>query len=158
MPLARIDLIKGQPSQYRQTIGDVVYSAMVDVLRAPKDERFQVIAEHDEANFVYHPTFFGIDRSKDVIFVQLTLRKEDVFVSLVGTGREDWSFGNGEVSLVDTHSERLPFASLDHVGGGGQQRFRMVKPSAVAPFTVLPHGPAAAALRTSRDVRTPTSR
>jgi 4-oxalocrotonate tautomerase len=117
MPLARIDLIKGQPSQYRQTIGDVVYSAMVDVLRAPKDERFQVIAEHDEANFVYHPTFFGIDRSKDVIFVQLTLRKEDVFVSLVGTGREDWSFGNGEVSLVDTHWERrsqwIPFGSLD---------------------------------------------
>jgi 4-oxalocrotonate tautomerase len=129
MPLARIDLIKGKPAQYRQPIGDVVYSAMVDVLKAPKDDRFQAIVEHDEANFVYHPTFFGINRSKDVIFVQLTLvagrtleqkrefykrvvddlqhrlgiRKEDVFVSLVGTGREDWSFGNGEVSLVDAH-------------------------------------------------------
>jgi 4-oxalocrotonate tautomerase len=127
MPLARIDLIKGKPAEYRQTIGDVVYSAMYEVLKAPKDDRFQVITEHDEANFIYHPTFFGIDRSKDVIFVQLTLvggrtleqktefykrvaddlhhrlgvRREDVFVSLVGTGRDDWSFGNGEVSLVD---------------------------------------------------------
>jgi 4-oxalocrotonate tautomerase len=129
MPLARIDLIKGKPAEYRQTIGDVVYSAMVDILKAPKDDRFQVIAEHDESNFIYDPTFFGIRRSKDVIFVQLTLvegrtreqkrefykrvvddlhdrlgvRREDVFISLVGTGREDWSFGNGEASLVDSH-------------------------------------------------------
>jgi 4-oxalocrotonate tautomerase len=28
------------------------------------------------------------------------LRREDVFISLVGTGREDWSFGNGEPSLI----------------------------------------------------------
>jgi 4-oxalocrotonate tautomerase len=126
MPLARIDLIKGKPAQYRQAVGDAVYTAMVEILKAPKDDRFQVIAEHDAANFIYDPNFFGISRSKDVIFVQLTLaegrtleqkrafykrlvddlhdrlgvRKEDVFVSLVGTGREDWSFGNGEASLV----------------------------------------------------------
>jgi 4-oxalocrotonate tautomerase len=126
MPLARIDLIKGKSVEYRQTIGDVVYTAMVEILKAPKDDRFQIIAEHDEANFVYDPQFFGISRSKNLIFVQLTLaegrtvaqkrafyrrvaddlhkrlgvRREDVFFSLVGTSREDWSFGNGEASLV----------------------------------------------------------
>jgi 4-oxalocrotonate tautomerase len=99
---------------------------MVEILKAPKDDRFQVIAEHDEANFIYDPHFFGISRSKDLIFVQLTLaegrtleqkcrfykrvvddlherlgaRREDVFFSLVGTGRDDWSFGNGEASLA----------------------------------------------------------
>ena len=126
MPLARIDLIKGKPAQYRQAVGDAVYTAMVEILKAPKDDRFQVIAEHDASNFIFDPNFFDITRSNDVIFVQLTLaegrtleqkrgfykrlvddlhdrlgiRKEDVFVSLVGTGREDWSFGNGEASLV----------------------------------------------------------
>jgi 4-oxalocrotonate tautomerase len=126
MPLARIDLIKGKSVEYQQTVGDVVYRAMVDVLKAPKDDRFQVIAEHDEAQFIYDPNFLGISRSKDVIFVQLTLaegrtleqkrgfykrvvddlherlgvRREDVVFSLVGTGRDDWSFGNGEASLV----------------------------------------------------------
>lgn len=126
MPLARIDLIKGKPAEYRQTVGEVVYTAMVEVLKAPKDDRFQVIAEHDEANFIYDPNFFDIRRSKDLMFVQLTLaegrtpeqkrefyervvndlherlgvRREDVFFSLVGTGRDDWSFGNGEASLV----------------------------------------------------------
>jgi 4-oxalocrotonate tautomerase len=126
MPLARIDLIKGKPSDYRRMIGNVVYKAMVENLKAPENDRFQVINEHDADNFVYDPTFFGIERSADVVFVQLTLaegrtleqkrgfykqvvdelnqrlklRREDVFISLVGTGRDDWSFGNGEPSLV----------------------------------------------------------
>jgi hypothetical protein len=99
-------------------VGDVVYTAMVEILKAPKDDRFQVIAEHDESNLIYDPNFFGISRTKDIIFVQLTLaegrtleqkrgfykrvvddlrdrlgvRGEDVFISLVGTGREDWPF------------------------------------------------------------------
>ena len=54
-------------------MGDVVYTAMVEILKAPKDDRFQVIAEHVEVNFIYDPNFFGIARSKDLIFVQLTL-------------------------------------------------------------------------------------
>ncbi len=126
MPLARIDMIRGKPTEYRQAVGDVVYQAMVEILKAPKDDRFQVIAEHDAADFVFDPAFFGIERSPDCIFIQLTLaggrtleqkrgfyekvaddlharlgtRREDVFISLVATAREDWSFGNGEASLV----------------------------------------------------------
>jgi phenylpyruvate tautomerase PptA (4-oxalocrotonate tautomerase family) len=73
MPLARIDLIEGKSAEYRQAVGDVVYTAMVEILKAPQDDRFQVIAEHDESNFIYDPSFFGINRSKDLIFVQLTL-------------------------------------------------------------------------------------
>ena len=49
MPLARIDLIKGKPSDYRRTIGDVVYKAMVEILKAPENDRFQVINESDSA-------------------------------------------------------------------------------------------------------------
>jgi 4-oxalocrotonate tautomerase len=126
MPLARIDLMKGKSVEYRQTIGDVVYTAMVEILKAPRGDRFQVITEHDDVDLVYDPYFLGINRSKDIIFIQLTLaegrtveqkrgfykqvvddlhkrlgvRREDVFFSLVGTGRDDWSFGNGEASLV----------------------------------------------------------
>lgn len=126
MPLARIDLLKGKPSAYRRTIGEVVYKAMVEILKAPENDRFQLIAEHEPDDFIYDPTFFGIDRSADLVIIQLTLvdgrtieqkrgfyrqvtdelkarlglRPDDVFVSLVGTGREDWSFGRGEASLV----------------------------------------------------------
>jgi len=46
MPLARIDLVQGKSAEYRRTVGDIVYEAMVEALKAPKDDRFQVIAEH----------------------------------------------------------------------------------------------------------------
>ncbi len=126
MPLARIDMIEGKPAEYRQTVGDVVYQAMVEVLKAPENDRFQVIAQHAATDFVFDPHFFGIERSPNCIFIQLTLaagrtteqkrgfykkvvddlhtrlgvRRADVFISLVPVALEDWSFGNGEVSRL----------------------------------------------------------
>jgi hypothetical protein len=38
-------------------------------------------------------------RVVDDLHDRLGVRREDVFISLVGTGREDWSFGNGGASL-----------------------------------------------------------
>jgi hypothetical protein len=67
MPLARIDLIAGKPEEYRQTVGDVVYQATVDILKAPKDDHFQVINEHPAPNFIFDPHFFGIEPSADCI-------------------------------------------------------------------------------------------
>jgi 4-oxalocrotonate tautomerase len=126
MPFARIDMIHGKSPEYRKTVGNIVYTAMVDILKAPDGDRFQVISEHTASNFIFDPSFFGIERSVDCIFIQLTLkdgrtldqkrgfykqvaddlhaqlglRREDVFISLVPVAAEDWSFGNGEASLV----------------------------------------------------------
>ncbi len=126
MPFARIDLIAGTPDAFRQALGAIVYDAMVEILKAPAGDRFQVISEHPPANFVYDPSFLGIERTPGCIFIQLTLigsrtleqkrafygrvadelhaqlgvRREDVVISLVPVTAEDWSFGNGEASLV----------------------------------------------------------
>ncbi len=126
MPFARIDLIQGQTAEFRQAVGDVVYQAMCSILKAPEGDRFQVIHEHAPENFVYDPNFLGIHRTASCIFIQLTLvegrsldqkrafyrqvadqlherlgvRREDVVIGLVPVEREDWSFGNGEASLV----------------------------------------------------------
>ena len=121
MPLVRIDLPAGKPAEYRAAIGDVVYRALHEVMKAPKDDRFEVIAEHSSANLIIDPTYFGIQRSKDAILIQVTLsdgrsveqkqafykaiadglhervglRREDVFINLVEVRKENWSFGNG---------------------------------------------------------------
>jgi 4-oxalocrotonate tautomerase len=128
VPLARIDLIQGKSLDYRAAIGDVVYEAMIAALNAPKDDRFQVITEHPAECFIFDPTYLGIQRSKDCIFIQLTLnqgrtveqkqrfyqavadglhqrldvRREDVIVSLVEVSKENWSFGNGEAQYAIT--------------------------------------------------------
>jgi len=121
MPLARIDLIQGKSAEYRRTVGDIVYEAMVEALKAPKDDRFQVITEHPIGALVADENYLGIRRTQDCIFIQLTLnagrtveqkkafyktvadalharlrlRPEDVFINLVEVQKENWSFGNG---------------------------------------------------------------
>jgi phenylpyruvate tautomerase PptA (4-oxalocrotonate tautomerase family) len=122
MPFARIDLAKGKTSEYRATVADVVYGGIIGVFKAPDGDRFIVINEHDSENFVFDPHFLGIERSPNLIMIQVTstvgntkeqklaffkqmvdelnrrlqVRKEDVFINLVFIDREDWSFGNGE--------------------------------------------------------------
>jgi 4-oxalocrotonate tautomerase len=126
MPLARIDLATGKSADYRKTIGEVVYQAMVETLKAPKDDRFQIITEHPGDDFVVDPNYLGIQRSSDCVIIQLTLnegrtvdqkrafykaiadglaarlglRREDVLISLVEVRKENWSFGNGEAQYA----------------------------------------------------------
>jgi phenylpyruvate tautomerase PptA (4-oxalocrotonate tautomerase family) len=126
MPLARIDLIEGKPVEYRRAIGEVVYQAMLTTLNVPKDDRFQVIAEHAASDFVFDPGYLGISRTADCVFIQVTLnagrtvemkrafykaiadglherlklRREDVLINLVEVGKENWSFGNGEAQYA----------------------------------------------------------
>ena len=121
MPLARIDLPAGKPAEYGHAVADVVYEAMIATLKAPKDDRFQVISEHTRDTLLIDPTYLGIQRSADALIIQLTLnegrsvevkkafykavadglhervglRREDVFISLVEVKKENWSFGNG---------------------------------------------------------------
>ncbi|MGB8887612.1 MAG: tautomerase family protein [Candidatus Korobacteraceae bacterium] len=70
MPLARIDLAEGRTADYRKTIGEVVYDAQVGVLKAPKNDRFQVITEHPVQNFIFDPSHLDIQKSKDCVFIQ----------------------------------------------------------------------------------------
>lgn len=126
MPFARIDLLAGKSDDYRQTIGNVVYDAMVDKLGVPQGDRFQVINEHSSTNFIFDPDYLGIHRSKDCVFIQVTLLagrsvdkksafyraiadglherlgmcREDIVINLVENTRENWSFGNGEAQYA----------------------------------------------------------
>lgn len=120
MPLVRIDLRKGKTAAYRREIGRVVYEAMVSV-GVPQKDRFQIIAEHEGDDFIFDPSYLGIERTHDLVIIQITwnegrtveqkktlykaiaeglsqslgIRTEDVFVNLVEVKKENWSFGKG---------------------------------------------------------------
>ena len=126
MPLVRIDLRKGKSPAYRQALGEAVHRAMVEAIAVPPLDRFQVIAEHDEESLIFDPSYLGIERSDEVIFVQITLntgrtveqkkalydriagllaespgvRPQDVLINLVEVPKENWSFGNGEAQYA----------------------------------------------------------
>ena len=127
MPLARIDLVAGKSAEYRRTIGDVIYDAMIETLKAPKDDRFQIFTEHAPDCQVADENYLGVRRTKDCVIIQmflnqgrtvdqkkqfykavadglhkrLGLRREDVFIGLVEVAKENWSFGNGEAQYAD---------------------------------------------------------
>jgi len=126
MPIARIDLPAGKTVEYRRAVGDIVYEAMITALNVPKDDRFQVIAEHAAADLIIDPNYLGIHRTANAIVIQVTLnegrtlevkkafykalvdglnlrlglRREDVLINLVEVKKENWSFGNGEAQYA----------------------------------------------------------
>jgi phenylpyruvate tautomerase PptA (4-oxalocrotonate tautomerase family) len=126
MPLVRIDLREGKTPEYRRKIGDMVYRAMRETINMPEHDRFQVIADHSAEGLVYDPSYLGINRTDDIVFIEITLnagrtldqkkalyariaellaqepgiRPEDVLINLVECAKEDWSFGNGIASYA----------------------------------------------------------
>jgi phenylpyruvate tautomerase PptA (4-oxalocrotonate tautomerase family) len=127
MPFVRIDLLAGESEEYRKALGDGVHRAMVDALGVPADDRFQVISEHPAGGLNYDPQYLGIQRSDNVVFVQITLsagrkpqqkrkfykrvaellaespgvKPADLVINLVEVAWENWSFGNGEAQYMD---------------------------------------------------------
>jgi 4-oxalocrotonate tautomerase len=55
MPLVRIDIRGGQTPSFGAHVDEIAYQTMVDTLRVPLHDRFQVIAEHDAASLLYDP-------------------------------------------------------------------------------------------------------
>jgi 4-oxalocrotonate tautomerase len=127
MPLVRISLRRGKSRQYRQAIRDNIYEAMLEMFAVPKDDRFILMSEHDDDELDYDRRYFGIDRSDNLVIVQLTvsntrtleqkkalyrgiverlgknpgIRPQDVFINLVEVTKENRSFGNGDAQYAD---------------------------------------------------------
>ena len=138
MPIVRIDLLEGKTPEYRKQLGEIVYRAMIEALGVPKDDRFEIIAEHSKDDLQFDRDYLGIHRSDDCIFLQITLnagrtletkqrfykavadglheglklRREDVFISLVEVQKENWSFGNGEAQYASDSAAKIPAAPV----------------------------------------------
>lgn len=121
MPLTHVSLRAGKPEAYRRAIIDGVCRALHETFDVPDDNEFVILAEHEAAHFRYGPSFLGIARSDDLVFIQVTanntrsveqkkalfrrmaqllgespgVRPEDVFVNLVEVDKANWSLGHG---------------------------------------------------------------
>src|SRR5580704_10991672 len=73
MPLVRIDLLQGKPKEYVAAIGESVHRAMLETIGVPARDRFQVITEHAPGYLVYDPHYLEVNRSDDVVFIQIFL-------------------------------------------------------------------------------------
>jgi phenylpyruvate tautomerase PptA (4-oxalocrotonate tautomerase family) len=111
------------PSGFENQVGDLVYEVMLDCLKVPADDKFQILTRHADSELVKPGSYLGIEYSEQLIIIQITLnegratdvkkafyagvaqslnsalniRREDIIISLVEVNKENWSFGNGEM-------------------------------------------------------------
>jgi hypothetical protein len=117
-------------------VADIVYQGIVGVLKAPDGDRFMVIGEHAPENFVFDPHFLGIERSPDLIIIQVTstvgntkeqklaffrqladelnrrldVRREDVFIN-----RSSSTARTGHSAMANP-GDQPPFQAVDQRG------------------------------------------
>ncbi|UVK86288.1 tautomerase family protein [Pseudomonas sp. B21-051] len=121
MPLVRVEIKKHSDPTFARRIGEQIYAAMRSTINVPEHDNFQILNEHDGEHFIFDPQYLGIQRSDQLVIIQITLnegrtleqkkalyqtiahslntqlgiRLEDVFINLVEVKKENWSFGNG---------------------------------------------------------------
>ncbi|HHS7811886.1 MULTISPECIES: tautomerase family protein [Pseudomonas] len=121
MPLVRVEIKKHTDPTFAKRIGEQIYAAMRSTINVPEHDNFQILNEHDGEHFIFDPQYLGIQRSDQLVIIQITLnegrtleqkkalyqtiahslntqlgiRMEDVFINLVEVKKENWSFGNG---------------------------------------------------------------
>jgi phenylpyruvate tautomerase PptA (4-oxalocrotonate tautomerase family) len=126
VPFVKLYLRKGKSPEYLRSVADAVHEALVAQANVPRDDRFQVIQQLDEAALIAHPSYGGVNRSKDLVIVEITLnagrtveikkslyadiarrmqeaadvRPDDVLIVLVEVTKENWSFGGGRATYA----------------------------------------------------------
>lgn len=121
MPLVRIALRAGTSPAQQRAIADNVHQALVETIGIPAADRFQLISEYSDAQFIFDPSYLNISRTSQLVILQITIsvgrsleqkralyrrvaerlaeqpgiRPEDVFINLVEVAKENWSFGQG---------------------------------------------------------------
>ena len=117
MPLVRIDIRRNADPAFGRKIGAIVYQTMTDTINVPAKDNFQVITEHDGNGLIYDPSYLDIPRTDGFVLIQITLnagrtvemkqvfyktlaehlhaqlgiRKEDVFIGLMETAKDNFS-------------------------------------------------------------------
>lgn len=126
MPLVRIDVIEGRSDEDLRRLADTVQDVLVEHFAAPERDRYQVLHEHKPGRIIALDTGLGIERTDDVVVIQITqqgrdeaqkkavyaalaeqlearcgLAPTDLVVSVVENTPADWSFGLGRAQFLE---------------------------------------------------------
>jgi 4-oxalocrotonate tautomerase len=125
MPFVRISLKTPRSESQRVAIADGLHAALQSAIGVPAHDRFQVI-ETLGADMIVDPEYLGIRRDDGAVFVEIHLsvgrtlekkralyrdiaenletagvEKRNVFIHLIETTMENWSFGEGVAQYAD---------------------------------------------------------
>lgn len=128
MPLVRITLSEKHQEQTIHEISMAVHTSLMQEFNVPQDDFFQIIEALKKEHLKYSKSYLGIPHTEDLVFIQITaaagrtieqkkrlyhqishriatsttIQSSDVFIVLIeNTGKENWSFGNGEIQAMN---------------------------------------------------------
>jgi Tautomerase enzyme len=117
VPLIQIDLDRELCDSLGDKLSDAVHQAQLDALDIPSDDLFQVFTPHDPGELRFNPGYNGVDRQRLLLlritmvhmysaatkqrlfraiaerFADAGVRAEDILISVVENGFEDWYAG-----------------------------------------------------------------
>jgi phenylpyruvate tautomerase PptA (4-oxalocrotonate tautomerase family) len=123
MPLAKIHVLEGRYDQNRMAkVSAAIQAALMNTLRVPPEDFYQLIFELPKNHFLHTPSFVGMQYTDDLIVLDLTfiqgrpketrlallkdinsrvaaaaaVSPEDMLISLYELPGENISFGQGE--------------------------------------------------------------
>ena len=115
-------------AEQKHALADALNQSLVQGLGIPEGDRFIMISEHGQNELFLDPTFMGMQRSSDAVIITIllgahrplkdkravaaTINKlvvsalgispDDIFIALIPTPNENFSFGRGQLQLADT--------------------------------------------------------
>nr|WP_247868467.1 tautomerase family protein [Pseudomonas sp. MWU12-2020] len=75
MPLVRVEIKKHADPTFAKRIGEQIYAAMRSAINVPEYDNFQVLNEHDGEHFIFDPQYLGIQRTDQLVIIQITLNE-----------------------------------------------------------------------------------
>ncbi|TQR98623.1 tautomerase family protein [Paenibacillus ottowii] len=127
MPFVKVSYMEQQyTEQELPGISRCIMNALIEHFQVPPKDYFQVFHAHRASEFYYSPDYLNVPRTGKLLYIQITMgsgrtteqkksfyqrladlisieckvRPEDVFVTLIETELEDWSFGNGLAQMI----------------------------------------------------------
>jgi len=128
MPLAKIHVVKGRYDEARiAKVSGAVQAALMNTLRIPPEDFYQLIFELPKTRFLHTPSFVGLHYSDDLIILDLTfiqgrpkekrlallkdinarvaaaagISPDDLMITLYEVPGENISFGRGEAQRAN---------------------------------------------------------
>ena len=131
MPLVRLSFKQETTTAFRKGVADAVQGGLI-AIGVPEHDRFQILSSYGE-DLIYDANYLDIARSDGIVIIQVFLaagrtvdtkrklyreiterlarecevRPEDVFINLIESAAENWSFGNGLAQYADTPPAHL---------------------------------------------------
>jgi hypothetical protein len=117
VPLIQVDLERDLFERLHEELSRAIHDAQIEALGIPADDLFQVFRPHDAGELKFDPGYNGVDR-QHLVLIRITMvhmysvaikqklyraiverlgqhgvRAEDILISVVENGFEDWYAG-----------------------------------------------------------------